>query len=323
MNYGLILKTSVFLLAMVAVGCTRRGESAAAEEDVLVTAGDSSLMLEEVLRQIPSGLAASDSAEMFSRIVERWIENRVLEDVAEENVIDLEKINRMADDYRKRLIIDDYLRRKREAYTPRVDESEIRAYYDRHIDEFILTQPLVKGIYIKTSEKDDRLGSIRRWMMTATDASVDDIEKYGMRMAMKYEYFEDKWVEWSVVADQIPYRFYDADAFLRSTKDFETQYEGSVYLLHISDYLPSGSKEPYEYASVRIAGILSGGKTGEYMNNLRQSIYREAVKKGKLKPGLYDPLKGEMKESAPSGNKINKDNNNNASSGSEKKRSQK
>jgi len=292
MNCDLISKTAVALLAIAVGACGSPGEQATGEDDILVAYGDSALTLDDVMFQIPSGLASADSAELFDRIVERWVEGRVLEDVAKENVVDLERIDRLASDYRNRLIIDEYLRKKSVAFRPDVDEKEVKEYYETHRSEFILRQPLIKGIFIKTSEKDDKFGSVKRWMAMADDASVDELETYGMRMATKYEYFEDRWLEWNLVADEIPYRFHDADAFLKTTRDFETRYGGSVYLLHVSAYLPTGSEEPFESASERISGMLSERKRNEYMENLKFSIYKKAVKEGKLKAGRYDPLGG-------------------------------
>lgn len=263
--------------------------------DALVSVNDSVLKIQDVERKIPSGLSETDSAELFSEIVERWIESNVLEEVARENVIDLERIDKMAEEYRNRLIVDEYIRRMDDSRNVHVEEKEIKAYYEGHKKDLVLTAPLIKGIYIKTSENAPELANLRRWMMTATDSSVDNIEKFGMHQASQYEYFGDRWVDFSAVADQIPYRFYDADAFLKTTVDFETEYEGSVYLLHISDYLPSGSEMPYQYAAGLISETLSGEKRRFFRENLKKSIYKKAIKDGVLKGGLYDPVTGNMK----------------------------
>ena len=50
------------------------------------------------------------------------------------------------------------------------------------------------------------------------------------------------------------------------------------------------------------------------MGNLRQSIYRDAMKEGRLRPGLYDPIKGEMKKMSSSEPADKKENNNNSAS---------
>lgn len=285
------------IIGLIMVGMMSCNKGTSAREpvhDILVSVNDSSLRLQDVLNMIPSGLSEEDSLALFHNIVDTWVENNVLEEVAKENVYDIEKINNMAASYRNRLIIDEYIRRIEKRRNAKVKDQDIKDYYDVHSEELIIREPIIKGLYLKISDDDESLNEVRRWMQTATDASVDNIEKFGLKHASQYEYFINKWISWSEVADQIPYRFYDADAFLQRTRDFETEYDGSVYLLHISDYLPSGSKMPIEYASSKIAEIISAQKSREYRDNIRKSIYQQSIKSGKLVPGLYDPVRREI-----------------------------
>lgn len=286
---------TIAVLVSLTAGCGHEKKQDGSGQDILVTVGDSSLLLDNVLISIPVGLSAEDSAEMFHAIVDSWIERQALAEVAEENAIDIDRINRLVDDYRSRLIIDDYLHKMVGSRGSEPQEKEIRQYYEANKDKFILNAPLVKGIYIKTPDDDDRLPDLKRWIQTATESAVDNIEKNGLRHAVQYEYFADRWLEWNVVAEQIPYRFYDADAFLRSTRNFVTSYDGSTYLLHIFEYLPSGAEMPYEYAASKIAEILKDRNSAQYRKKLLHDIYSRQIKSGKISPGTYDPLTGKMK----------------------------
>ncbi len=284
--------------AMLPIGCGSPESETIAREGILVEVGDSALTVNDILARIPSGLSEEDSTEMFNTLVERWVRTMMLTDVASENVADLEKINRMAEDYRNSLIIERYLRSKQKE-TPSVSERSVRMYYAAHGEELKLEAPIIKGIFLKVSDSEERLEDIRCWMAAATSSSIDNIEKYGLRQASQYEYFKDNWIDWNEMAERIPYRFYDADAFLGSTKDFETSYGGSTYILHIFDYLPTGSVMPYEYASPRIADMIDREKKNDYRVRLLSSLYAKGIEDGKLKPGLYDPVKRRMKATVP------------------------
>lgn len=289
---------SIGILMLLAVtACGDGKETSASVEDVLVTVGDSSLYMNDVVRRIPTGLASEDSAAMFDRIVDGWVESMILTEVASENVSDLERINRMAEDYRKGLIIESYLRNMEETSSRKVSDAQVAEYYAANKDDMILESPLIKGVYLKTADKDEQIANIRKWMETATENSIDNIEKYGMRLASQYEYFADEWVEWNNVAELIPYKFFDADAFLQSTSNFETSYAGSTYFLHIYDYVSSGQPMPPEYAAKRIRDILSEKNSSTYRDNLIRRIYRQKITDKVLKPGLYDPLSGKMRKS--------------------------
>ena len=162
----------------------------------------------------------------------------------------------------------------------------------------VLEQPLVRGVFVKVAENDETLDNLRRWMSRLSDEDVDNIEKYGLRQASRYEYFRDEWHEWNVIAEQIPYRFFDADAFVSSSADFETSADGSVYLLHISDYITSGNEMPYEFARLKIREILRAADVASHRDRLMDDIYRDRIRSGELRPGLYDPVTRTMKVSA-------------------------
>lgn len=276
-------------------GCGSKDSEIQPDDDVLVSVGDSVLTVSAVVRQIPRGLDPVDSAALFRRITDAWVMDLVLIDVAEKNIPDLDRIERMVEAYRNDLIVNRYLSTMTMQSGGDISEKRVKEYYEANREKFILTQPLVKGVLVKVSEADESLDNLRQWMSDLNDESLDKIEKTGLRQASAYRYFRDRWTEWSAVAEQIPYRFFDADAFVRSSKYFETTAEGSVYLLHISEYMLSGTEMPYEYASVKIREILRASDMAGFRRRLIDDIYGDKIRRGVLKPGIYDPVKREIK----------------------------
>ena len=267
------------MLCIVVASCVGAPDNKGNDQEILVAVSDSVLTMNDVLSKIPSGLAEEDSVEMFKNIVDRWVKNMILTELAQDNEAELSRINAMAEDYRNSLIIDRYLKGKTEEVST-VSAEDIEAYYLKNKEEMTLGTPLIKGVYLKISEAEPNLPDIRRWMKSCKPEDIDRIEKVGLRQALQYEYFIDRWVEWGSVADQIPYRFHDADAFLSKTKDFETSYGGSCYLLHVSDYLPSGGVMPEEYARPQIEQILMLDRKMDYMQVLLQSLYKKVSGRG-------------------------------------------
>lgn len=299
-----ILFISVFMASaslQMPLACSSPAGEEVSAEKILVEVGDSALTVREVVSRIPSGLSEQDSLDLFNSIVERWVRTMMLSDLASDNIADLEKIDRMAEDYRNNLIIERYLRSK-QGEIPAVSEQSVKMYYAEHGSEMKLSAPIIKGIYIKVADSEERLGDIRKWMSSPISSAIDNIEKYGLRQASQYEYFKDEWLDWADVAEQIPYRFYDADAFLGSARDFETSYGGSTYILHVFDYLPTGSVMPYEYASRRIADMMEREQKADYRIRLLTSLYSKSIEEGRLKPGLYDPIKRKMRQEVASDN---------------------
>lgn len=274
-------------LAALAIlsGCASRGDGdgALSDSDRLVSVGDSTLYVHDVVKRIPVALPAEDSVALFNSIVANWRDSQLIEHFAEDNIDDLEQIEAMTRQYRQRLISQSYRRKLRQAGKSDISAAEIRRYYDAHKDEMVLTAPILKGIFLKVSAKAANLREIRQWVFSGRADGIDNLEKFGLTDALQYSYFEDNWVNWDVIEGLIPYRFGTPDSFLRSTRNFETERNGAIYLLHISNYLLGGRPMPYDYAAREIEEILTADQASAYEEQMLQQMRRQARKEGYLK----------------------------------------
>lgn len=291
-----ILLITLILLAIIpAILSCKKKTVVDDSSDILVTVGDSVLTLNMALNGVPRGLEANDSLQMLSAVVEGWLRKQVLTDLAERQLGSTEEIDRLVDDYRTNLILSRYLSGMEVKRNEGEERRQIDAYYKAAGDSMILEEPIVKGLYLKVSSDDLSLPSLRRWMKEADDKAVDNIESHGLRHAMQYDYFIDKWHPWHEVAGLVPYRFFDADAFLASTRDFETEYEGAIYLLHISDFRGTGERMPEEYAKSKITEMVRHSNMSARRKKLITAIYKREIEEGHVTAGLYDPMTGNLK----------------------------
>lgn len=282
----------IFLPSLLALlgACGEQPVAKPANDLVLMSVGDSALTLSKVVARIPEGLSEADSTALFNSIVDAWIQDMLLTKVAAENIPDMERIDRMTADYRNRLIMMEYRKRMKEDSRKAISDDEVKSYYEAHADDMRLEHPVIKGIYIKVPSNAERIENVRQWVFSASKESIDKLEKYGLKGAMQYDWFADRWVDWEMIADQIPYRFYDADAFVESTVNFETEYNGSTYFLHISEYLKSGDVMPYSFATEQIRDMLSEKYKRDSESRLMRSLFKKAVEDGSLKPVGFDPV---------------------------------
>lgn len=119
----------------------------------LVAVGDSTLTMSDVLNQIPGGLNPVDSANMFRRIVGDWVRDLVLRDVAEKNIPDMERIERMTESYRNGLIVNQYLSTMSDHADDDISESRIKEYYEANHADMILVATFDKGCVYKGRRK--------------------------------------------------------------------------------------------------------------------------------------------------------------------------
>lgn len=282
----------VFAFAIVSCGGSRPSSEHAGR--VLVWVGDSALVEKDILKQIPVGISEEDSASLFRSLVDAWVKERLLLKLASENLENLEEIEKKVTDYRNRLIVAEYIGEMTEGHVADVSEADVKNYFQRFGGEMILEQPLVKGVYLKVADNAEHLNELKGWATHPTRESVDRLEKYGLKEAMQYDYFMERWVDWTQIADQIPYAFGNPDEFLATHRNFETTNDGAVYVLHVSQYLKSGEKMPYSFAQSHIREALLRSKLADFEQKLTESLYKKSLASGELKPGLYDPKTGKI-----------------------------
>lgn len=282
----------IFLLILLA-SCKKEKEI---PDNVIIRFEDIYLTKEEIIDQIPEGISQNDSVALFDALVDTWIKDNVLSDFAEERLYDLSEINRRVKDYRNALIVQEYLKKMRASKNLKFDETKVREYYSDHRKELKLDVPLVKGIFLKINSDSKGKAEIKKLLSSKNIEDIDKFEQKWLDQAIEYNYFRDKWIDWETVSGLIPYRFGDSSKFLEENKFFETEYDDCTYFLQITDYLPIGEEQPYDFAKIWITDILNQGELAEYERALVNSLIEKSIKDKKLEIIGYDPLTHELKK---------------------------
>ncbi len=272
----------IFFLSAMLLLCSCGGGNSVGKEDVLVRVGRSVLTKSEMNSLMPFGLSDADSVKFTRAYIRSWIDDKLVSEIASKNIGNSASIDRMVEDYRKELIMWEYRRRMYESHADNsFSEDSIRSYYEAHKNDFRLEHPILKGIYIKIADNAPRLADVKKWYRSNRIADIDNLEKYGITGAIHYDYFRDRWVDWSQIESRIPYDFgANIDAFIKNNRNFEVSVDGSTYLLNITDYLPSGAVMPIEFAQEIIKEQFVNNRRLEYDRNLRRSLYEKGLKDG-------------------------------------------
>ncbi len=283
-------KISLILLSSIgiAVGCGRdKTVTAVTDSDIVAQYRDSVLLLSDIVRQLPSGISSADSSALIRKIADQWIEGFLIEDLAASQIDDMDRINTLTANYRRSLIADSYRRKMRRNGVQPVDLDGVKAYYKAHAPELRLERPIVKGLYIRVPASSRYLDDIRQWMRNADPDSYDALENTGRREATAFRYFADQWVDFDVIAGEIPQKLGDGDTFVEKTVDFETELNGTVYILHLTDFRKSGTIMPEAYAAPIIEDRMKALHLADYEAGLIKALRSSAIEKEILKEGNY------------------------------------
>lgn len=282
---------TIFLIITILDACGHKPQQ---QPDVLLRIGDKEVTKEEIIMQIPQGILPSDSIRLFGSLVDGWIKDNLLADFAADRLMDTTAIERKVKDYRNKLVVQEYLMGMRESQNFKTKQEDIRNYYEAHKQEIVNETPLVKGVFVKIASDIADKERIRQLLTSRGDNAIDNFERDWMEKALEYEYFKDRWVDWNTVTSFIPFRFGNPDEVLAQNNFFTTDYDDCSYFLAISEYMPSGSTQPFEYASFWIDELLQQGEMERYETALVNELVKKAIDEKKLEIIGYDPMLHKM-----------------------------
>ncbi len=272
---------SAIFIAIFFASC-KHDQGKAIPADAVAQAYGKVLTRADLRQLMPSSVTQADSARLARALIYDWIETQLISDAASKN-LDMDKINRMVQEYRNELVSMEYVRLMYDTHAAEIPEDSIRAYYDANKEEFRLTRPMVKGVYIKAADDSPSLAQFRKLYKSHNDADVDRLDKIASTSAVHYDYFRDKWVDWEQIESRVPYDFgSSADSFLRTHHTVDYSQGGFTYLLDITDALHSGQIMPYEAARSSIIDRLRFIDRRSYAAQLKKNLYDDALENGKI-----------------------------------------
>ncbi|MDE6206213.1 MAG: peptidyl-prolyl cis-trans isomerase [Muribaculaceae bacterium] len=262
-------------------GCSGSGD-AVIPEDAIASVGSSVLTRRDLARDMPVGLSPEDSTAFAKAYIRRWADRNLIESVAVSEV-DIEEIDRLTQQYRRELIMNRYRRAMASEVGDSFAEDTLRAYYNEHRQSFRLERPMIKGIYIKVPVDARNVSQIKRLYRSNDPMDIDRLEKEANSAAIHYDYFRDQWIDLEQVENRIPLDFTPTEISALANRHYlETESQGFLYLLSISEYLPAGDYMPFEAARNIVRERLLTRRRQAYDAMLLDCLYKSSLASGKL-----------------------------------------
>lgn len=233
---------------------------------------------------IPSGTNSQDSMLLAKRYTETWVKDMLMQHRAEESLSEEQMdFETQIEEYHRSLLIYTYrqnlLQQKMDTL---VSEREINSYYEENSKNFVLNKNVIKGTFIKVPLSAPNQDQLRRWSWNNREQDLDQLEKYCVSYAEKYSDFNDTWVDFSSIREQLPRRISNPVAYLNSYRNIEHSDSLYRYLVHISDHLTEGEVAPVEMVSDDIINIILNKRKIKFIKDLEHRVYTDGVSRNQF-----------------------------------------
>lgn len=254
----------------------------------LAQVGDKLLFLEDVRKVIPERLSETDSSLWVDDFIKKWVQQELMILNAEANLTPAEKdVSQEVEDYRNSLLTYRYKKALMEQkMDTAITNEQINAYYDGHINQFVLKNDIVKAIYLKTPLEVANPETIKSLSMDEDPQKLEELDEYCIRYAKAYDRFDNKWVEANQLLEQIPDEIDDLERFLRRNKFIESEDTDYYYFICIRDFRFKGENAPVEFVSSSIKNNLLNQRKINFLKKIEADVYQEGMESNKFR--LYN-----------------------------------
>lgn len=271
----------IFLFVFIAIFSNWCSRFSSNNEKPLAQVGNVYLYPADIKDLIKPGLTHKDSSIMVASLVEKWIRKQLILQKAELNLTDEEKdVSKELDEYRTALIIYKYEQKYvKEKLDTTVSQIEIEQYYESNKNNFKLNYPIVKAQFIMLPKEAPQIGRLKQLLSVENEENIRMIESLCYQFALKYDYFNDQWINFDNIKSIFPISLPEDPAFYTYNKILEAKDSTRHYLLMVKDYMPKGSTAPPSYINKDIKNIILLKRKQKMINDIENNMYFDALNK--------------------------------------------
>lgn len=271
----------ILLSFLVFFGCGSKKQS---DGKAVARVGSSKLLMKDVSSVIPNNVGQQDSFLMAEDYIKKWIKQELLLQKAEENLSEAEKdVTKQLEEYRESLILYRY---KNALIKQRMDttvtEEQISDYYTNNSEKFMLNKNIVKAIFIKIPEEFADPDLLKNMCSNTTPEGIIELRDYCLRYTKVFDIFTDRWVDFQLVAKNIPETINNPEQFLENNQLIERTESGYYYLVSIQDYKLKNEEAPLDYVAENIKNLILNRRKIDFLKELENNVYAEGIEKNKF-----------------------------------------
>lgn len=245
---------------------------------------DQVLHRSELVERMPDVYGEADSIRLADQIINNWIREKVVLNLADKNLSDEQKnFTTELNDYKNSLIIYAYERELiRQKLDTNITDDEIEAYYQEHLRNFTLESIIVQLRFVKLSVDAPKREKLENWFRSDDPEDFDKLYEYCRKYAENYFFEEGSWLYLEDFLREVPMPVEDWDEFLKNTSYYAFESDAHLYLVRFYDYGLRGETAPMPLVKNQIEDLILNRRKVELIKEMREEAVNEAYAKDKV-----------------------------------------
>lgn len=227
---------------------------------------------------ITPGLSVNDSILLVKNYIDTWVMNKLLLAKAEQNLTPVEKdFKKQLESYKNSLLIYQYETRLiNQSGELKIQQQEIEKYFNEYVDNFMLTNDIVKAVWAKMPEDFENIETLTELIKSEKG---DDLELLSEMFEDNADIYllEENWMSWQEFSEMVPVEIQNPAYFLSRNDYLTVPSEQGAYYVKFLDYKVVGDTAPVDYEKNKIEQILVNQKKRKFLEELHYQLLDDAM----------------------------------------------
>lgn len=222
-----------------------------------------------------------DSTLLANKFIDNWIHQQLLLHQAESFLdYNKEELEKKVAEYRYSLLVYDY---EEQFVKKHLDTSihfdEVKAYYEKYKDNFILKYNIFQGRFIKLPQKSPKLEKVRKWIISDRTADIKELFSYCLQFSAFFSIDDSTWYHFKETTEGSPFsKSINPIGSLNQYKYAESEDSLFLYFLRIKDFKMVDEISPLPYVKDQIKSLLLHKRRNKLAKDLQEQIFQLAEK---------------------------------------------
>ncbi len=268
----------VWCLILLFTACNESSSENAEGGKLLASVGSHHLYQSDFIK-IHNETNPADSIALANGYIEQWIRRAVLIEEAETSLSSTIDIQKLVDDYKSSLLIDNYEQKYiSERLDTSISKEQLEEEYENQKANFTIGEDHFKVNVAKIDARSKGIeGFFKRWKRGDWDKVKDYCDKTN-----SYCTLSDEWVSLTQLHENIPRKRF-AKKKLKKGEVLQAYDNNYEYFVKIKDRVHEGDSPPLTYLADKLSKLILHKRKKRLQSKLESDLYARALASKKIK----------------------------------------
>ena len=267
------------VMASLGASCEQGNNSDSYGKKAIARAYSKTLYLEDMKGLFIEASNNEDSIVIINQFAENWIKDQLLLREAERNLPENSSVEKLVENYRHSLILNQYERFLVEIEMDSTVTQDIAEdYFQQRSRDFILTEDIFKVLLVKIDLNQEEYTAFQKLWADLSQSSLAGLSTWCTERNIEIEEDSTRWL----TRNDIKQYFDQEDLIIKLNNRQSFKEESLMTYVWLYDERKKGANSPFSYAKDQVDRVILFRRQKQILKDKRASLYENEAKRNNI-----------------------------------------